>query len=73
MGLFTDHAHYNINQTSTVLRRKKIMAVEDGIVSPHGGHIGVPKQWNGGRVGVGPVGVELFSQCNAFFCFNKFA
>ena len=51
------------------------MAVEDGIVSPHGGHIGVPKQWNGGRVGVpnGPVGVELFSQCYAFFCFNKFA
>ena len=51
------------------------MAVEDGIVSPHGGHIGVRKQWNGGRVGVpnGPVGVELFSQCNAFFCFNKFA
>lgn len=34
-GLFTDHAHYVINQTSTVLRRKKIMAVEDGIVSPY--------------------------------------
>ena len=32
-GLFTDHAHYVINQTSTVLKRKKIMAVEDGIVS----------------------------------------
>ena len=42
----------------------------------HGGHIGVPKQWNGGHVGVpnqSPIGVELFSYANALFCYNKFA
>ena len=38
----------------------------------HSGHIGVPKQWNGGHVGVqeNPLGVELFSHVNNFFCSN---
>ena len=38
----------------------------------HSGHIGVPKQWNSGHVGVqeNPLGVELFSHVNNFFCSN---
>ena len=40
----------------------------------HGGHIGVPKQWNGGHIGV-PIqscGIWTPSWVNAFFCTNKF-
>ena len=39
------------------------------------GHIGDPKQCNGGHVGVPnkPVGVEVFSYANAFLYSNKFA
>ena len=41
----------------------------------HGGHIGVPKQWNGGRVCVltQSCGIWTPSWVNAFFCSNKFA
>ena len=41
----------------------------------HGGHIGVPNNETAAMLvtQTNPVGVELFSYANAFFCSNKFA
>ena len=41
----------------------------------HGGHIVVPKRWNGGHLGLPnqSVRVQLFSYVITFFCYNKFA
>ena len=50
--------------TKLILKNKSVFTCR------HGGHIGVPKQWNSGHVGVPnqSSGIELFSYAQALFC-----
>ena len=43
------------------------------ILEGHLGHVGVPKQRNGGRVGVpaNPSGMGLYYHANVLFCFDE--